>query len=45
MAMGYVPAALAADGTALEVEINGEMYAAKVVGTPLYDPSGERMRG
>ncbi len=45
MALGYVPAELAADGTALEVEINGEMYAAKVVGEPLYDPSGERMRG
>jgi dimethylglycine dehydrogenase len=45
MALGYVPAALAADGTELEVEINGEMYSAKVVGVPLYDPSGERMRG
>jgi dimethylglycine dehydrogenase len=45
MALGYVPTELAADGTALEVEINGEMYPAKVVGAPLYDPSGERMRG
>ena len=45
MALGYVPAALAADGTALEVEINGEMYPAKVVAKPLYDPSGARMRG
>jgi dimethylglycine dehydrogenase len=44
MALGYVPAALAADGTEVEVEINGEMYSAKVVGSPLYDPSGERMR-
>jgi dimethylglycine dehydrogenase len=44
MALGYVPAALAADGTELEVEINGEMYAARVVGEPLYDPSGEKMR-
>jgi glycine cleavage system aminomethyltransferase T len=39
-----LPAALAADGTEVEVEINGEMYSAKVVGSPLYDPSGERMR-
>jgi dimethylglycine dehydrogenase len=44
MALGYVPVALAADGTALEVEINGEMYPARVVGKPLYDPGGERMR-
>lgn len=44
MALGYVPAELAADGTALEVEINGEMYPAKVVGAPLYDPTGEKMR-
>ena len=44
MALGYVPAELAADGTGLEVEINGEMYSAKVVGTPLYDPTGEKMR-
>jgi dimethylglycine dehydrogenase len=45
MALGYVPAALAEDGTALEVEINGDMYPAKVVGAPLYDPYGEKMRG
>ena len=45
MALGYVPADLAADGTALEVEINGEMCPAKVVAQPLYDPTGERMRG
>ena len=44
-ALGYVPAELAADGTALEVEINGEMYAAQVTAQPLYDPSGEKMRG
>ncbi len=45
MALGYVPADMAADGTELEVEINGDMYAAKVTGQPLYDPSGEKMRG
>jgi dimethylglycine dehydrogenase len=44
MALGYVPVAMAADGTALEVEINGEMYPARVVAEPLYDPSGARMR-
>jgi dimethylglycine dehydrogenase len=45
MALGYVPAALATDGSSLDVEINGEMYAAKIVAKPLYDASGERMRG
>jgi dimethylglycine dehydrogenase len=45
MAMGYVPAELAADGTALEVEINGQMCPAKIITEPLYDPTGERMRG
>ena len=44
MALGYVPAELATDGTELEVEINGEMYPAKVVTEPLYDPSGDKMR-
>ena len=45
MALGYVPPELAADGTALEVEINGEFYAAIVTAHPLYDPNGNRMRG
>ena len=30
--------------TSLEIEINGEMYAARIVGKPLYDPGGEKMR-
>lgn len=45
IALGYVPAALAAADTALEIEINGEMFAARVLGEPLYDPQGDRMRG
>ncbi|MBZ0217406.1 MAG: FAD-dependent oxidoreductase, partial [Fimbriimonadaceae bacterium] len=44
MAMGYVPAALAAHGTALEVEINGQMYPAEVIAHPLHDANGSRMR-
>jgi len=44
MALGYVPAELAVDGAELEVEINGEMYAATIIGKPLYDSAGERMR-
>jgi dimethylglycine dehydrogenase len=45
VAMGYVAAAHAAAGTRLEVEILGERYAAEVLGAPLYDADGARMRG
>ncbi len=45
MAMAYVPPDCGLDGTALAVEINGERFAARVVATPLHDPSGSRMRG
>ena len=44
MAMGYVPVGLAKADTSLEVEINGEMYVARVIDKPLYDPGGEKMR-
>jgi dimethylglycine dehydrogenase len=44
MAMGYVPPALAVDGTALTVEINGAFYPAEVTAHPLYDANGSRMR-
>ncbi|MDH5796996.1 MAG: FAD-dependent oxidoreductase [Paracoccaceae bacterium] len=44
MAMGYVPPELAADGTELDVEINGTFYPAQVVAHPLYDPNGSCMR-
>lgn len=44
IAMGYVPPDCCDDGTALSVEINGAMHPARVVGRPLYDPSGSRMR-
>jgi dimethylglycine dehydrogenase len=43
--LAYLPIALAAVGTRLEVEILGERRGATVVEAPLYDPSGERMRG
>ena len=42
MALGYVPTDLAVADTELEVEINGEMYAARVIDKPLYDPDGEK---
>ncbi len=44
MAMAYVSADCAAPGTALQVEILGEMYNATVQDGPLYDPDGSRMR-
>jgi dimethylglycine dehydrogenase len=44
MALGYVPAGLAADGTRLEIELLGQFYPAQVQGKPLYDPHGRRMR-
>jgi aminomethyltransferase len=34
--MGYIPAALAAVGTALDVEIRGTAHAARVVKTPFH---------
>ncbi|WP_192258108.1 GcvT family protein [Mesorhizobium caraganae] len=44
LAMGYVPSALAQDGTRLRVELLGEFYEATVTTQPLYDPDGGRMR-
>jgi glycine cleavage system aminomethyltransferase T len=43
--LAYIPIALSAAGTRLEVEILGERRGAKVVDAPLYDPNGGRMRG
>ncbi len=45
VALGYVPPACAAEGTALQVEINGAPCAARVVVAALVDPDGARMRG
>jgi len=44
IALAYVPALLAAQAD-FEVEILGERRPAKRVAQPLYDPSGQRMRG
>lgn len=45
LAMAYVPCEDAVAGSAVEVEILGEMYGAKIFTHPLYDSKGERMRG
>ena len=44
VAMGYVPTALARAGVRLEIEILGERAPAEILGEPLYDPGGVRMR-
>jgi len=44
IALGYVPPALAAPGTKLEVEVLGKKLAAEVAAMPLYDPKNERMK-
>lgn len=44
MAMGYVRTGHAVPGTVLQVEILGKMYDAEVLGEPIYDPDGAKMR-
>ena len=44
IALGYVPPALAAPGTRLEVEVLGKKLAAEVAAMPLYDPKNEKMK-
>jgi len=44
LAAGYVPTALARDGTRFEIDILGEMRAATIRLEPLYDPQGLRLR-
>ncbi len=45
MAMGYMRAEYAREGTLLEIEINGAPCSARVLTRPPYDPDGGRMRG
>jgi 4-methylaminobutanoate oxidase (formaldehyde-forming) len=44
IAYAYLPAAHAAVGTAVEVEIFGERVGGEVAAEPLYDPAGSRLR-
>jgi dimethylglycine dehydrogenase len=45
LALGYIPAALAAEGTTgFEIEIIGNMRPAQLQLEPVLDPSGSRMR-
>ncbi len=42
---GYLPAAIAQEGTPVEVEYFGERIAATVAADPLFDPKGARLKG
>ncbi len=42
---GYLPAAIAVEGTPVEVEYFGVRHAATVAADPLFDPKGERLKG
>jgi dimethylglycine dehydrogenase len=44
LALGYVPADLAAAGTEFEIEIIGQRRPARLLTEPVFDPAGERMR-
>ena len=44
IAYGYLPAALAAEGTPVDVEYFGTRHPARVSAEPLWDPKGERLR-
>ena len=41
---GYLPTALAAHGTAVEVEYFGRRHSATVTADPLFDPKSERLK-
>ena len=42
---GYLPSALAAEGTPSRSSTSASGYAATVSAEPLFDPKGERLRG
>jgi len=45
VALGFLPAEMAVDGLAVEIEILGERRPARLVTQPLWDADGARMRG
>jgi glycine cleavage system aminomethyltransferase T/glycine/D-amino acid oxidase-like deaminating enzyme len=44
LAYAYLPAELAAPGTAVEIEVFGEQVAAEVIAEPAWDPGGDRVK-
>ena len=45
MAMAYVAIPHAEAGAKVKVEILGDLHDAEIMGAPVYDPNGGRMRG
>jgi 4-methylaminobutanoate oxidase (formaldehyde-forming) len=45
IAFAYLPPELSDAGTSLTVEVFGDRVGASVADDPLYDPTGERVRG
>ncbi len=45
VAMGFLPVALIEEGQRVQIEILGELRAARLITQPLFDPRAERMRG
>ena len=45
ISFAYLPLELSDAGTSLEVEVFGDRVDASVADDPLYDPTGERVRG
>jgi dimethylglycine dehydrogenase len=45
VALGYVPAALAASADEFQIEILGALRPARIQPQPLYDPNGGKMKG
>jgi len=45
MAFAFVPTELITDTLEGEIEILGEMHAAKRMVAPIFDPDGARLRG
>jgi dimethylglycine dehydrogenase len=44
VALGYVPAPLAASDKEFQIEILGDLRSARIQPQPLYDPNGGRMK-
>lgn len=42
--LAWVPMEIAANGTPLEIRVNGTMSVADIVNSPFYDPEGKRLR-
>ena len=44
LAFGYLPISFYGEERCLDIEINGDLYSAKTIFRPLYDPIGKKMK-